>query len=506
VNGKTRVIFIIASVFIATVVLSAGYSIFGIVRLQDADLQNFREAELERTKRRLKNFVDIALANVSRNYENATDLQALEKSYGGPLEDIVDVVEGSLESKADKVRNGVLSLGQAQQEAIKEVRKIRYDEGKGFVWILDAAAPNTTILMHPIEPSLEGPVDRTDPKLRCALGEEALLTDAIVDKCLKDGAGYVDFVLEGPKLAYARLFSKWGWIIVTEFRVDDAIYASQVKSIAELKQMRYDNGAGYFWVNDTTSPIPGMIMHPTHPDLDGKILDDPSFDCAQEVGKNLFQAAREVSEANGDGYVDYRWTKPTADGRLIRDVPKLSYVRLYEPLNWIIGTGAYVDDTEKAVADYNRTIEEENDSLIWRILAVSLGSCILGLAFLTIFVRRSLPRLAERDLLQRNVELELETLARRKAEELGQEEPESETSHATDHHPDTDHDPNTLSLGAREETTLLAFKAALEEAGRAGSRMDAVELLEQVKVLSRQVEQNSSKIQNLLDDSDADGS
>ena len=120
---------------------------------------------------------------------------------------------------------------------------------------------------------------------------------------------------------------------------------SQAKkdAFAAISSIRYDNGTGYFWINDTTLPYPRMIMHPTLPELDGKILDDPKFSCALGKKKNLFQAFAEVTRAQGEGFVDYFWPKPTKDG-LVPQVPKLSYVKLFREWDIIIGTGIYIDD------------------------------------------------------------------------------------------------------------------------------------------------------------------
>lgn len=113
-----------------------------------------------------------------------------------------------------------------------------------------------------------------------------------------------------------------------------------------LRDMRWAGDVGYFWINDTTAPIPKMIMHPTLPELDGKVLNNPAFDCALGRNENLFRAASAVSQKKGSGYVDYLWPKPTPDGKLTNKQPKLSFVRLFKPWNWVIGSGVYIDDIE----------------------------------------------------------------------------------------------------------------------------------------------------------------
>ena len=117
------------------------------------------------------------------------------------------------------------------------------------------------------------------------------------------------------------------------------------QAIAIIRAMRYDKGAGYLWINDTGRPIPRMIMHPTIPELDKTILDDPKFNCALGKKQNLFQAFVDICLAKGQGYVDYHWPKPIENG-LTENQPKISYVALFKPWGWVIGTGVYIEDIE----------------------------------------------------------------------------------------------------------------------------------------------------------------
>ena len=112
-----------------------------------------------------------------------------------------------------------------------------------------------------------------------------------------------------------------------------------------LRNMRYNDGVGYVWINDMGRPIPRMIMHASMPELDGKVLDDPRYNCALGTKKNLFLAFKETCLENGQGYVDYLWPKPTKNG-LTEDQPKISYVSLFRPWNWVVGTGVYFEDIE----------------------------------------------------------------------------------------------------------------------------------------------------------------
>lgn len=122
---------------------------------------------------------------------------------------------------------------------------------------------------------------------------------------------------------------------------------AQDRVIDFVDKLRYDSGAGYVWINDIQLPYPRMIHHPTVPALNGRIMDNPDYECAGENNQNLFQAFVEQSAATGEGYVDYMWPKPVSGG-LSEDRAKLSYVKRIKAWGWIIGTGIYVDD---ALAD-----------------------------------------------------------------------------------------------------------------------------------------------------------
>ncbi len=107
---------------------------------------------------------------------------------------------------------------------------------------------------------------------------------------------------------------------------------AQQQAAATIRKLRYD-GQEYFWINDQT---PVMIMHPANSKLEGQNLSgfkDPD-------GKALFNEMVAISKRQGAGQVDYRWPKPGSEA----PVPKVSYVQLFQPWGWIIGSGVYVDD------------------------------------------------------------------------------------------------------------------------------------------------------------------
>ena len=109
---------------------------------------------------------------------------------------------------------------------------------------------------------------------------------------------------------------------------------AQKNALSLIEQLRYrDND--YFWINDLE---PKMLMHPNFPELDGKNLSNDK----DPTGKYLFVEMVNICKEKGEGFVTYMWPKPGAT----KPVPKLSYVKLFKPWGWIVGSGIYFDDVQ----------------------------------------------------------------------------------------------------------------------------------------------------------------
>lgn len=116
--------------------------------------------------------------------------------------------------------------------------------------------------------------------------------------------------------------------------------AAQEQAGTAIGTIRYGaNLKDYFWITDL---YPRMIVHPYRPDLNGTDLTD--FRDSQ--GKTIFVEFVNAVSPEGESYVDYMWQWNDDSTRI---VPKLSYVRLFEPWGWIIGTGLYIDDVRSEI-------------------------------------------------------------------------------------------------------------------------------------------------------------
>ena len=136
---------------------------------------------------------------------------------------------------------------------------------------------------------------------------------------------------------------------------------AQAEAAEQISKLRYEKKE-YVWINDLGKPFPKMIMHPTVPALNGKVLDDAKFNKATRMiegtdgnpqkldMKNLFVSFVDVVGKSGQGFVNYEWPKPKAGGGTTSELyTKLSYVKKFEPWGWVLGSGIYIDDVKKDV-------------------------------------------------------------------------------------------------------------------------------------------------------------
>jgi methyl-accepting chemotaxis protein len=115
-----------------------------------------------------------------------------------------------------------------------------------------------------------------------------------------------------------------------------SVSEAQRQAVEAVSSLRYEEKE-YFWIQDLE---PRMIMHPIRKELDGTSLADK----ADATGKRLYMEMVEVAKKQKAGFVSYLWPKSAG----AEPSPKISYVQLYEPWGWIIGSGIYLDDVQAA--------------------------------------------------------------------------------------------------------------------------------------------------------------
>ncbi|MEG6616768.1 cache domain-containing protein [Peptococcaceae bacterium 1198_IL3148] len=111
-----------------------------------------------------------------------------------------------------------------------------------------------------------------------------------------------------------------------------------------IRVMRYD-GDNYYWI-DTTDVI--NVLLPSDPETEGK----SRMAVKDSYGKYMVKemVAEAISNPKEGFYLEYWFPKMGEE----EPSPKGSYVKLFGPWNWVVGTGMYIDDVETIVAAEKR--------------------------------------------------------------------------------------------------------------------------------------------------------
>jgi methyl-accepting chemotaxis protein len=370
-NISKKIIIVSLSGIILLGIVALLLSVNSLQKRGAAETVFARSMMMAEKKGKLQDLIKSTYAVIQAHYDYAHDPEKVAATYRQQLKSIVDVAFKTVEQVHS--RND-LNEAEKMRLAAELVGAMRYNE-TDYLWINDMGP---TMIMHPIKPALNGKdlSDFKDPD-----GKKLFV--AFVDVCRQNGEGTVDYLWPKPghdapvaKLSYVKLFKPWNWVIGTGVYLEAAEQRFMEDAKQAIAQLRYGpKGQDYFWINDMG---PTMVMHPIKPELNGKDLSgskDPN-------GKKLFVEFVNACRDKGEGFVDYMWPLPGHDD----PVPKLSYVKLFEPWGWVVGTGIYLDDVDQAVktkeAEIKAAISSQRNGLIL-IIVVLLALTAAGIAIIS---------------------------------------------------------------------------------------------------------------------------
>ncbi|EGM71579.1 methyl-accepting chemotaxis protein [Shewanella sp. HN-41] len=126
-----------------------------------------------------------------------------------------------------------------------------------------------------------------------------------------------------------------------------------------LRDIRFGS-AGYFFIYDSQGK---NIFHALIPSLEGQNKIDMTDPRGTKIIVGLLDAAK-----RGDGNFSYYYQKPNTN----EQIEKISYVMMVPGTDWMLGTGAYIDDIEAVVEDYRQTVTEQMVDKSFGILLIAL--------------------------------------------------------------------------------------------------------------------------------------
>ena len=170
--------------------------------------------------------------------------------------------------------------------------------------------------------------------------------------------------------------------VYNDANLDEADAQEQVKSI--ISRLRYGKD-GYFFVYDQDGI---NLVHPIMPELQGQNL----LHIQDENGDYLLETLLHQAKLGG-GFHQYLWQKPSTG----ETVTKLSYAQWLDKWDWMIGTGLYIEDVSKEVANLKNAVNKNIETTFFSMVVIVVVT-VAVIVVVTLAVNLHEHRIADRSL------------------------------------------------------------------------------------------------------------
>ena len=118
---------------------------------------------------------------------------------------------------------------------------------------------------------------------------------------------------------------------------------AKTSALTQLRNIRFgENQKHYFWIVDMSGTT---LMQPYTPEHEGRNMSNLTDTNGKYFIKEFIKTVKNQSE----GVVEYNWK--VSDNPEEIDT-KISYVKLFAPWGWIIGTGVYMNEIQSKLSSY----------------------------------------------------------------------------------------------------------------------------------------------------------
>ncbi len=139
-----------------------------------------------------------------------------------------------------------------------------------------------------------------------------------------------------------------------------------------VRELRYGDD-GYFWIDTYDGDNVVMLGEPVEGTNRLNEKDSHGFEMIKEIIKNGRQ--------EDGGYTDYYYEKEGGT----ETYPKRAYSKAFEPWQWVIGTGNYIDVLEDLAVENNKVVKNIFDKTR-RLSVVSITASILVLIIISLLI------------------------------------------------------------------------------------------------------------------------
>ena len=209
------------------------------------------------------------------------------------------------------------------------------------------------------------------------------LSTSIINEKKIQLRGTIDSTIAFIDFTRATVATEWSSKGVSQEKINDITIEIVSKYIRNLRPA---DKKGYIWVNHILNYQGGdgyaiRKIHPNLPDTEGMLL---STDMVDSLGNKSYQTELDGINKEGEVFFEYYFKKIDSE-KISR---KLSFIKLYPPFDWTIGTGIHLDDLDQLVANKIDQTESTRGLLQRQAFVIALVALFFSILIIIILEKK----------------------------------------------------------------------------------------------------------------------
>jgi PAS domain S-box-containing protein len=238
---------------------------------------------------------------------------------------------------------------QITEMIIEALQPIGLTRERGTISIIDSSG---LCILNTREPSLEG------QSLLSLKDDNGILVKEELELLKHSQEGYLTHHWLLPDssseqtfetMNYVKAFEPYDWSLKSGLYTKDVETKIEQDLLSLINSISYgSNKDGYVFIFSYDGTT---LINASESELVGK----NTWELTDPDGVKVIQEARKAAKNPEGDYIFYSWRKPSTN----RITPKVSFVKGFQELNWMIGAGVYLDDIEANVSGLQEALKEE---------------------------------------------------------------------------------------------------------------------------------------------------
>ena len=350
----------VLSILILTTLISYFYISYRHAHFK-TESERLKQEYIISEKKNLQTRVNSLHLLLDRKYKNMQ--KPMEKELTSRINIAYDTAEYLYRRYADTYSEKDLKV-----LIVGALSRMEWGDKKDFIWVMDKQGNNFLARQKEL---LQNLYDYKDADGRYIIREEINAVNKYKEAFIK-----TRFNPKNPsvQLKYLKDFGHYNWFFGTGIHYYDEYERIKKHMISTLSSVQSDPDEYFFIVNSKGD----VIYHPTLA-LNSNILELKDKNGFAFIKEQINKAVNE-----GGGEVTYLSKSKRHD----QYSPKTSLSVYFKPFDWVISTGFYSLNMQKAIDKQQAILKKEIEEEIWTILRFSVGLAILVIILALGFSRR----------------------------------------------------------------------------------------------------------------------